>query len=227
VEVVESLLARENFDPNIVTDLREYALGNAASRGDVDVMKLLLNRPDVDPNFMGGHFDETPLMEGARFPDVVKLLLDQQGIDVNRSGGFGTVLFKTALYKYVESAKLLLERDDIDVNIPNSVGHGQTALHWASCNGSLEMVHLLLEKDDIDLNPRDLDWNTPLALACRHRSSWSKRIVRSLLSHRNTDPNILNRNGDSILADFMKYRHEMDSLYADEIESLLRNAGAR
>jgi len=45
VEVVESLLARENFDPNIVTESGEYALGDAASRGDVDVMKLLLDRP--------------------------------------------------------------------------------------------------------------------------------------------------------------------------------------
>jgi hypothetical protein len=47
------------------------------------VMKLLLNRPDVDPNFAGGSDGATPLILGADFPDVVKLLLDQQGIDVN------------------------------------------------------------------------------------------------------------------------------------------------
>jgi hypothetical protein len=63
---VESLLARAN-DPNIVTD---SALGDAAYLGMVDVMKLLLDRPDVDPNFAGGWNGTTPLILGARFPDV-------------------------------------------------------------------------------------------------------------------------------------------------------------
>jgi ankyrin repeat protein len=222
MEVVESLLARENFDPNIVTNLGEYALRDAAFRGDVDVMKLLLDRPDVNPNFTGGIFVDTPLMEGARYPDVVKLLLDQQGIDVNRSGSFGTALINTAIFRYIESAKLLLKRDDINVNISNS--RGLTALHCASRFGYLEVVDLLLERDDIDLNPRNLDGDTPLALACRRQYPQTIPTVRSLLSHRNTDPNILNRNGNSILAE---YRHKKaDNLYVDEIESLLRKAGA-
>jgi ankyrin repeat protein len=250
VEVVESLLARENFDPNIVTDSGEYALGDAAFRGDVDVMKLLLDRPDVDLNLARRLDCTTPLILGALFPDVVKLLLDQQGIDVNyqknsinpstccsfctdakyqkNSVGLGTALVRTAHYQCVKSAKLLLEREDIKVNISDR--NGWTALHWA-CHGrrqeSLEVVDLLLEREDIDLNPRNLDWETPLALACRNESDQSIPIIRSLLSHRNTDPNILNRNGDSILADFITYRHKMDNRHADEIESLLRKAGAR
>jgi ankyrin repeat protein len=233
VEVVESLLARANFNPNIVTtgpgDYEgDYALGDAAHRGDVNVMKLLLDRPDVDPNFAGRPGGTPPLILGSRFPDVVKLLLDQQGIDVNyqkNSGGLSTALIKTASYNWLESTKLLLERKDINVNISNS--QGWTALHCASRNESLEVVDLLLERKDIDLNPKDVDGETPLALACRNKNRRSIPIIRSLLSHPNTDPNILNRNGDSILADFMKYRHKMNSRYADEIESLLRKAGAR
>ncbi|KAN0074169.1 Ankyrin repeat-containing domain protein [Elaphomyces granulatus] len=227
VEVVESLLAREKFDPNVVTEFGECALEDAAGRGDVNVMKLLLNRPDVDPNLARGFDGNPPLILGALFPDVVKLLLRQQGIEVNyqnNSSGLSTALIKTACSNCVESAKLLLGRDDIKVNIPNSAG--LTALHCACLNESLEVVDLLLERDDIDLNPRDVDdLKTPLALACRNKENGIP-IIRSLLSRRNTDPNILNKNGDSILADFMKYRHEMDSRYADEIESLLRNAGA-
>jgi ankyrin repeat protein len=81
-----SLFSREQTTPkgpNIVTDSGEYALGDAAYLGKVDVMKLLLDRPDVDPNFAGGWNGTTPLILGAHFPDVLKLLLDQQGIDVN------------------------------------------------------------------------------------------------------------------------------------------------
>ncbi|KAN0066684.1 Ankyrin repeat-containing domain protein [Elaphomyces granulatus] len=139
--------------------------------------------------------------------------------------------FSTARYNCVESAKLLLERDDININISNS--EGWIALHWACYAASLEVVDLLLKRDNIDINVRGIDWETSLALACRKGICQSIHIIRSipiirsLLSHRNTDPNILNRNGDSVLADFMKYRHEMDSRYADEIESLLRKAGAR
>jgi ankyrin repeat protein len=228
VEVVESLLAREDFDPNIVADSGVYALGDAAYRGNVDVMKLLLGHPDVNPNLAGGFYG-TPLMLGASFPNVVKLLLGQQGIDINyyqeNSSGLSTALIKTVCYNYAESAKLLLERDDTNVNIPNSTG--LTALHWACLNESLELVDLLLGRDDINLNTRDVNGKTPLALACRKENRRSIPIIRSLLSHRNTDPNILNRNGDSILADFMKYRHKMDSRYAYEIESLLRKAGSR
>jgi ankyrin repeat protein len=247
VEVVESLLARENFDPNIVTDFGDCALEDAADRGDVDVMKLLLDRPDVDLNLARRLDCTTPLILGALFPDVVKLLLDQQGIDVNyqknsinqssccilctdvkykkNSVGLGTALIITARYNCVESAKLLLEREDINVNIPDP--DGWTSLHWACYQESLEVVDLLLERDDIDLNPRDVDWETPLALACRNESGQIIPIICSLLSHRNTDPNILNRNGDSILTHFIKYRHKMDNRHADEIESLLREAGAR
>ncbi|KAN0066682.1 Ankyrin repeat-containing domain protein [Elaphomyces granulatus] len=178
---------------NIVTDSGEYALGDAAYRGDVDVMKLLLDRPDVDPNFEGGSNGTTPLILGADFPDVVKPLLDQQGIDINyqeNSGCLSTALIKTVCENCVESAKLLLEQDDINVNIPN--WEGWTALHWACHEASLEMVNLLLERDKIDINTRDVVGDTPLALTCRIESM---PIIRSLLSHRNTDPNILNRNG--------------------------------
>ncbi|KAN0071096.1 Ankyrin repeat-containing domain protein [Elaphomyces granulatus] len=49
VEVVESFLrvARDNLNPNIVDSNGYFVLGRAAY---VDVMKLLLDRPDVDPN---------------------------------------------------------------------------------------------------------------------------------------------------------------------------------
>jgi ankyrin repeat protein len=116
---VESLLARDNnLNPNFIDEDGHYPLGEAASNGHIDVMKLLLDRPDVDPNFAMGFKRNTPLFFGACFPDVVKLLLDQEGIDVNQQNDVGsTALLKTACFDSVESAQLLLERNDIDVNI--------------------------------------------------------------------------------------------------------------
>jgi ankyrin repeat protein len=225
VEVVEYFLARDNLNPNNIGD-RNHALGCAASGGYVDVMKLLLDHPDVDPNFARGfHYRDTALVLGARFPDVVKLLLDQRGIDVNHQNYWGhTALYWAAFYNSVESANLLLERDNLNVNIStNTAGGGcaWTALHVACIRGSREVVDLLLMRGDIDPNARDEAWYTPLAYA------YSIPIVRSLLSHRDIDPNVRNRDGVTILAHFRESRGSMDGRCADEIESLLLAAGAR
>jgi len=144
--VVKSFLARDNLNPICM----EYALGYAASQAftslQVNVMKLLLARPDVDPNFARGFARTTPLNLGARFPDVVKLLLEQEGIDVNHQDDFGfTALIKATCCHSVESAKLLLERDDINVNIRDANGRGMTALHIPCCwKESQEIANLLL-----------------------------------------------------------------------------------
>jgi ankyrin repeat protein len=98
LEIINLLLAKDSININLVDREMASVLRDAASRGDVDVIKLLLNRPDID---VDSNFIET-LMEEARFPDVMKLILDH---DVNKSGSFGIALIKTlARFRYVESA---------------------------------------------------------------------------------------------------------------------------
>jgi ankyrin repeat protein len=162
----------------------------------------------------------------ARQPDMLKLLLEQEGIEVNRQDDLGfTALCKAACFGQPEIVKLLLEREDININLPNHLG--ETPLFWEVRRNCLELVDLLLKKDDINPNPKVIySGRTPLAQACHFGGSTA--IVRSLLSHPDTDPNAVDSNGVSILAGFMNFRHLMtDSLQADEIELLLRTAGAR
>jgi ankyrin repeat protein len=132
VEVVESLVARENLNPNAFDTKESYsALGCAADGGLVDIMKLLLNRPDVDPNSVAGYDLSTALIVGVRHPDVIKLLLDQEGIDIDYQDRYGVTALKAA-WCNLESAKLLLERHDINEN--NLRENGQifmTPLHVA------------------------------------------------------------------------------------------------
>jgi ankyrin repeat protein len=156
VEIVNLLLAkRDNLNPAIVDNSGDNALGCAAFYGCIDIVKLLLNHPDVDLNFVGEY--GTALMggSGGGFPDVVKLLLDQEGIDVNIQSNSGkTALSEAAYFNNVECAKLLLKRDDINVNIPDR--DGRTALHHScSSHNPLEVMKLLLERDDIDPNALD------------------------------------------------------------------------
>jgi ankyrin repeat protein len=223
VEVVESLLTRDDLKPNIVNNHGEHVLGHAVCLGKVDVVKLLLDHPSIDPNFMAN--GQTALMLAWQ-ADMVKLLLEREGIEVNRQDSFGlTALCKAAFRGHSEIGKLLLEREDININLPDNLG--RTPLFAAVSCDCLELVDLLLKKDGIDPNPKVIDsGRTPLAHACHFDGSTA--IVRSLLSHPNTDPNAVDNNGVSILADFMTFRHfRVDSLQADEIKLLLRTAGAR
>ena len=122
-------------------------------------------------------------------------------------------------------SKLLLEREDIDVNLPND--NQETPLYWSASNLCPGILDLLLEKDGINPNPRKSNGETPLAFVCRCRleKPGSVAIVRSLLSHPDTDPNAVNNDGISIFAAFMDARGRMDNLsHVDEIELL---AGAR
>ena len=90
------------------------------------------------------------------------------------------------------------------------------------------------------ISTRQLDWTdcaslggiritlfgcTALNFACDIRDV---AIIRSLLSHRRTNPNTTNTNGASVLADFLTYQ-EPEYLNPPnyEIESLLCAAGAR
>jgi ankyrin repeat protein len=51
MEVMESL-ARDDIDPNCFGN---QALGYAAYYGNVDILKLLLNHPGIDLNFVGAY----------------------------------------------------------------------------------------------------------------------------------------------------------------------------
>jgi hypothetical protein len=85
------------------------------------------------------------------------------------------------------------------------------------------VVKLLLRKEGINPNTRDNHDCTPLANVCRSFSSCNSQatsIVRALLSHPRTDPNLVDNNGVSILAKVGK------GYYGKVIKSLLRAAGA-
>jgi ankyrin repeat protein len=161
VEIVESLLARENFNPNIVTNSGKYALGDAASRGDVDVMKLLLDRPDVDPNFQGGSLEAAPLHLAAKngHSAIVELLLAMVNInpDVRDVGGRHRRDFTPLMYAcsqgYVPIVQQLLARNDVNFNARGH--HYGTPLILACLRGHLEIINLLLAKDSMLINLAD------------------------------------------------------------------------
>jgi ankyrin repeat protein len=181
VEIVNLLLAKRGdlgLAINIVDNSGDNALVSAAFYGYIDIVKLLLDHPDVNPNVVGVY--GTALMNGSRgrSPGVVKLLLDHKGIDVNvrsNSGHGKTALSEAAYFNSVECAKLLLERHDINVNIPDR--DGRTAFHHACYEGSSEIIKLILERDNIDPNALDRNGVSIFSVFMRNRHMMPDRRV--------------------------------------------------
>ncbi|QKX54879.1 uncharacterized protein TRUGW13939_01969 [Talaromyces rugulosus] len=117
----------------------------AAAMGQDDTVKLLLQRPDLDPNLesRGGL---TPLMVAARnnHEDVIDSLLKSDRVDPNmRCWKHGTVLISAAERGQTRIVEMLLQRKDIDVNIDN-----QKVIAHAAINGHEGCFDLLVERID-------------------------------------------------------------------------------
>jgi ankyrin repeat protein len=251
MEVVESLFARHELDLNVVDDRGDHLLLYSMGLG-LDKVKLILDRTNVDPNFVGVH-GLTALMMACSVDkedlDLIEFLLDQ-GIDVNRQDHDGMTPFCHAVHNgRSKVVKFLLDRDDMDPNLPDARGH--TPLFYVvrgnlsavadmilwkkgidihASGGNLSVTDLLLRKKGIDINARNNHGSTALAYACTiyPNDDVGVDFVRILLSHRDIDPNIVDNNGFSALSKVIELgRTQGKNKYRQEIESLLRAAGAR
>ena len=193
VEMVNLLLAKDGIDVNL--GIKTTPLTAAVDRGLVEVVESLLARDDLDPNIVDHCGKHALGYAVSRWHNgVVRLLLNRPDIDVNRRDDFGsTALCQVADYYSLEAAELLLEREDTDINLPDN--GGWTPLHWACKSDYPEFAKLLLQKDNIGVNARDTDDSTPLAFACS--CCVSIEIVQLLLSHGDTNPNVVDRYGVS------------------------------
>ena len=151
---------------------------------------------------------------------LVELLLEVDGINPNFVGGL------------LQTAPLILAVRQglvgfLKLKLPaiNFTSHTKAASHY------VKAAKLLLEREDIDINRPDNNGCTALFWACSidddaYRVGSSVAIVRLLLSRRDTDPNAVNDNGDSVFAHFIRRRGFIDSHEASEIEFLLQKAGS-
>jgi uncharacterized protein len=233
MEVVDSLFARDNLDLNTVDRRGDHLLLYAAWFGlGLDKVKLILDRTNVNPDFVGtgGH---TAFIIACRTEhenlELIEFLVEQ-GINVNRQGGASmlTGFCYAVFHGRFKIIKFLLNRDDVDHNRPDS--RGNTPLFYSIARKHLSVVDMLLQKDGIDVNARNIVGSTALANTCADTQPNDHTVdsVRLLLSHPDIDPNILDNNGVSALSRVIELRRTGGTnQYRERIESLLRAAGAR
>jgi len=164
--VATALLAMKEWDINARDAMGRTALVWAAVEGHEDLIKILLQLKDVNPNIADAGYGRTPLLWAAqrKYEGIVKLLLERGDTNPNTADTkYGqTPLGWAAQHGYEGISKLLLEREDIDPSTADTE-YGKTPLSWAARGGYEGITKLLLERKDIDPNTTDIKYGqTPL-----------------------------------------------------------------
>ncbi|KIW87917.1 uncharacterized protein Z519_11502 [Cladophialophora bantiana CBS 173.52] len=152
----------------------------AAASAEEGVVKMLIERDDVDVNFKGAGKHPPILYAASRgHVQIVKLLLTHKAIDVNRTSKGRTLLGYALVCGFDEIQSLLLSRNDLDVNL---LYRGKSLLAWAIRKNDKQFLKKLLERKDINVNLQDVKgWtSTPLCWAAYYGHV---EIIKMLLAH--------------------------------------------
>jgi len=158
----------------------------AASYGHEGIVKLLLDRKEVNPDSRDG-VGQTPLLSAAwsGYEGIVKLLLDRKEVNPDSRDKYDLTPLSCAADGGREGiVKLLLDQKEVN---PDSRDYlGRTPLWCAVDRGHEGVVKLLLDQKEVNPDYRDKYDRTPLWLAarCGHEG-----IVKLLQRHVNTESN--------------------------------------
>ncbi|KAF0683085.1 Aste57867_24865 [Aphanomyces stellatus] len=191
--VVTFLLAQSGCDINAKDGELNTPLMLAARKGRLEIVQLLLERPDLHDINLGGNLGRSALHESCMegHESVVTFLLAQSGCDINaKDGNRNTPLMLAAWKGRLEIVQLLLERPDIhDINLGGN--GGRSALHQACMEGHESVVTFLLAQSGCDINAKDRELNTPLMLA-----AWKGRLEIVQLLFERPDIHDINLGGN-------------------------------
>ncbi|KAJ5216713.1 uncharacterized protein N7469_011578 [Penicillium citrinum] len=139
-------------------------LSVAAANGQEAVVKMLLEREDIDADTADAN-GYTPLVEASRngHTGIIELLLSTSNVNVNSMDSLGRSSFSYVAEKGNEDAVQLLLSAGAD---PDTCDHlGRSPLSLAAQGGFPGIVRLLLTIDGVDPNAKCESNRTPLAYA--------------------------------------------------------------
>jgi len=210
VEIVACVLEMKEWDVNATDCLGRTALTWAAREGHQEVVKMFLERDDVNPDQPDTKYSQTPLSWAAEngLEGIIIMILERDDVNPDQPDTkYGpTPLLWAAVRGHEGVVKMLLERDDVNPDQPDTK-YGRTPLSWATENGHEGVVKMLLERDDVNPDQPDTKYGqTPLSLAA---GNGHKGIVRMLLERDDVNPDLPDtRYGQTPLSWAAKNGHE-------------------
>jgi ankyrin repeat protein len=144
----------------------------AATGGHLDIIKLLLDQPTLDPNCCDELFGNTALIDASHAgnTDVVRILVEDERVELNyRTKGSGiTALMQAARYGHTSVVEVLVEKEKAGVNIQSGGGCTPLMLGCMAPNQAVlndpQMFRAMLAVKELDLSIKDgqgktaLDW---------------------------------------------------------------------
>ena len=216
INTFNELLKQPDIDVNAQPEGKDTALIRVSRNGYDDMVKKLVERPEIDVNIQRKDDGETALI-AACFTDqdkAVAELLKHPDIDISLKNKKGQdALFIALSVSNPKIAKMLKDykrgvdrREGARVN--NEVNtesvsdinardeNGNTPLMLACQEKNIKEVEELLQHPDIDVNAQSQQGNTALIYACR---TGKTEIVENLINRPDIDVNIQDKQGNTAL----------------------------
>ena len=186
VEITVALLEASTGDVQATDFHGNTALAWASTRGHEGVVRVLLERTDVNSGTSGTKYGSMPLLWAAEngHEGVVRILLERSDVNPNKVNRRGqTPLSLAAQNGHDGVVRTLLQRNDVNPDKPDR--GGMTPLLWASDSEHEDIVRMLLERNDVNPDKQDRRRVTPLLLASE---GGHEGIVRMLLERSDVNP---------------------------------------
>lgn len=201
-EIVETLCNTEDIDVNIRNRLdgfdsafEDAPLHCAIENNHVEVVKILLRKPEVDLDALDHRGMKALHSAAADSLDALEILLGLPGADVNVLDRWKcTPLYSATAAGSIDAIQVLLEIPDVDVNAQNS--RGDTALHCACALGNIEAVGCLLAAESLDTGIQNHEGKTALWRAVENGHV---EIVETLLQLDGIAASTTNYKGETLL----------------------------
>ena len=171
------------------------------------VVKLLVEREDVEADSKDSEYGQTPLSWAAErgHETVVQLLVDRDDVEADSKSKDGrTPLSWAAENGYEAVVQLLVDQDDVEADSKDK--GGQTPLSWAARRGHEAVVKLLVDRDDVEADSKDKGGQTPLSRAA---TNGHEAVVKLLVDRDDVEADSKGKDGQTPLSWAARYGHEV------------------
>jgi ankyrin repeat protein len=180
------------FNPNVQDSEGRTAFISAAARGDLVIVNaLLLHGVDANVKDNQGYTALSHAVE-AMYPEVEDAILNSPGFDPNVGGLKGRPVLLAYVWRNDKERTQKLLAHGANVNAQDA--DGDTPLHGAAQNGTVEIINLLLDKG-ANPNAKNKLGGTPLMWAAVFGNDDAAR----LLLKRGADPSLKDNDGITAL----------------------------
>lgn len=192
IEIVDTLCSHPNIDLNSKDGLGVTPLHEAAGRGNVAVINILL-RKGCDPNLRDNdHFSPLSFAAYNRQMDAVEKL----SATINQTDSEGrTDLHIAVIQGWTEVVEILLNSEKINPNIVDI--NGRTAFDYACQADDKDLMKLLVQNSKFSLSPDTNAKSSPLYIAIQNTSDFACQLILNEMKNRKIDINNQDKKGDT------------------------------